>query len=90
MDLKNKIKVIDLNKNKSLLTILSEIQSAFLDRSLSLEFDTDLSKWILKGQVIEMLFNTKTDNTDYPISSTEIFLIKDKLIKRVKDFVNEK
>ncbi|WP_159283868.1 hypothetical protein [Tenacibaculum maritimum] len=80
---------IELNKNRSLLLILSEIQGKYFDRTLSLEFDLELKKWILKGEIIKRLLEKNSIGNDYSISSTEVEIIKNSLVKNAKEYLTK-
>lgn len=89
LDLKNITATIELNKNRSLLLILAEIQEKYFDTTLSLEFDSELKKWILNGEIIKMLLEKNNVRKDYSISSTEVEIIKNSLVKKANEYLME-
>jgi hypothetical protein len=89
LDLKNITATIELNKNRSLLLILAEIQEKYFDMTLNLEFDSELKKWILKGEIIKMLLEKNNVRKDYSISSTEVEIIKNSLVKNANKYLME-
>ncbi|CAA0233551.1 hypothetical protein R8G64_05290 [Tenacibaculum maritimum] len=80
---------IELNKNRSLLLILSEIQEKHFDKTLSLEFDLEIKKWTLKGGIIKRLLEKNSVGNEYSISSTEVEIIKNSLVKNAKEYLTK-